>query len=208
MANDLEGSKLAFSLALKTPAKQLPDKTVQDTLNERFADNFLYFAACELVARQESPSDTTAFAVAVAARAMAFTSPILEEARRDSAGFETADFGGYLITFLSVLVAARYWNVPIDFVDERILSLPIPRSFEPLRKPLVQLIAGSEADAGALEDFRRAYVRVIHPAACRLGSIPNLWEDAFAWSLVKERGGTTSAVVNLFDVSLGSADPQ
>jgi hypothetical protein len=140
---------------------------------------------------------------------MAFTSPILEEVQRESSGFETADFGGYLITFLCVLVAARYWNVPIAFVNERILSLPIPKSFEPLRKPLVELITRSEADAGALEDFRRAYVQVIHPAACRLGSIPNLlWEDAFAWSLVKERGGITSAVVNLFDVSLGSADPQ
>lgn len=196
-----DGSCLAFSLALKARARTAPATTVYDKLYDRFTLHFGQFASSELVGRREQPADTTAFRVGLSALAMTFTSRAFDDARRNPQGFETPDFANYLLTFLSLAAAARCWGVEVEpIVDERILSLPLPKSFERLRQPAVALIVGAAADPGALEEFRRAYGAVIHAGAYELGLIGNMrFSEAFAWSLLKERGRITSAVVNLLE---------
>lgn len=194
------GSRLAFEFALKRPAGELKG-TVHDTLYQRFTRNFGFFASSELLSRSEEPSDTTHVRVALAALQMSFTSSVLHDAKRDPTGFETGDFAAYLLTFLALNAAARRWGVPVDpVVEERIASLPIPKSFERLRRPLAPLAVGPVEDAGALEDYRRAFRAAFHPDAYKLGLIGSVrFTEAYILSLAKESGRVTKALVRLFD---------
>lgn len=194
------GSRLAFELALTRPAKQR-ESTVYDVLYKRFAHNFGYFASSELVSRNELPADTTRFRVALSALQMAFTSRVLNDAKRDPASFRTTDFAAYLITFLALNAVARCWGFSVDpVVGEQIALLPIPSSFECLRQPLAAL-AQNAGDAEALANYRSAFRASIHPGAYKLGLIGGIrFTEAYIWSLAKESGRMTSALADLLVV--------
>lgn len=194
------GSRLAFELGLKRPVGKRKG-TVYDTLYQRFTQNFGFFASSELLSKSEQPSNTTHFRVALAAMQMAFTSSVLRDAGSDPGAFETADFAGYLLTFLALNASGRRWGIPVDpIVEQRIASLPIPKPFERLRRPLAELAVGSGEDVGALEEYRRAFRAAFHPGAYELGLIGGVrFTEAYILSLAKESGRMTTALVRLFD---------
>ena len=194
-----EGSRLAFELAIQRAPKTPHDGTVYDTLSQRFTMNFGLFASAALLARREEPADPAPLLVALSARQMAFTDAVFQEARTKPANFRNIDFATVLLTFLALQVAARFWGIDAGALDERIPALPLPKSFERIREPLVALLRDPSAEA-ALDAYRRAFRAVIHPGAFAEGLLAGIrFVDAYALSIVKERGRLTSALVNLFD---------